>query len=53
MSLKLRFPDTPLKKYWSKMNKFLNKKRYQIFKIPNISPLLVNSKLISDFHKNA
>ena len=31
------------------MNRSLNKKK----KIPNILPLLVNSKLVSDFHKKA
>ena len=48
MSSKLDCPDTGSKTYWSIMNKILNKK-----KIPNIPPLLVNNKLVSDFHKKA
>ena len=34
------------KAYWSIINRNLNKKN-----IPNIPPLLVNNKLVSDFHK--
>ena len=48
MSLKLDFPDTASETYWAIINRFLNKK-----KIPNIPPLLVNNKLVSDFHKKA
>ena len=47
MNSKLDCPDTALKTYWS-INKFSHKKM-----IPNILPLLANSKLISDFYKNA
>ena len=46
MSSKLDCPDIASKTYWSIINKFLNKN-----KIPNILPLLVNNKLVSDFHK--
>ena len=48
MSSKLDCPDTTSKTYWSIINRILNKK-----KIPNIPPLLVNNKLVSDFHKKA
>ena len=48
MSSKLDCPDTASKTYWSIINRILNKK-----KIPNKPPLLVNSKLVSDFHKKA
>ena len=48
MSSKLDFPDTASKTYWAIINRFLNKKE-----IPNIPPLLVNNKLVSDFHKKA
>ena len=42
MSSKLDCPDTTSKTYWSITNRFLNKK-----KIPNIPPVLVNSKFVS------
>ena len=48
MSSKLDWADTTLSTYWAIINRFLNKK-----KIPNIPPLLVNNKLVSDFHKKA
>ena len=48
MSSKLDCADTTLSTYWAIINRFLNKK-----KIPNIPPLLVNNKLVSDFHKKA
>ena len=47
MSSKLDCPDTASKIYWSKINKFLNKR-----KIPNKPPHLVNDKFLSDFPKN-
>ena len=46
MNSKLDCPDTVSKTYWAIINIFLNKK-----KIPNIPPLLVNNKLVSDFHE--
>ena len=48
LSSKLDCPDTASETYWSILNRFLNKK-----KIPHIPPLLVNNKLLSDFHKKA
>ena len=48
MSSKLDCPDTGSKTYWSITNRILNKK-----KIANIPPLLVNNKLVSDFHEKA
>ena len=48
MSSKLDCPDTGSKTYWFIINRILNKK-----KIPNIPLLLVNNKLVSDFHKKA
>ena len=48
MSSKLECPDKTSKMHWSIINRFLNKR-----KIPNIPPLLVNRKLVSDFHKKA
>ena len=48
MSSKLDCHDTVSKTYWAIINRFLNKKN-----IPNIPPLLVNNKLVSDFHKKA
>ena len=38
--------STMPKAYWSVLNKFLNNK-----KIPNIRPLNVNGKIISNFYK--
>ena len=46
MSSKLDCPDTASKTYWAMINRFLNS--YQIYRA-----LLVNNKLVSDFHKNA
>ena len=46
-SSNLDCPDTASKTYWSILNRILNKK------IPNMPPLLVNNKLVSNFHKKA
>ena len=46
ISSKLDCPDTASKTYCSIINRILNNK-----KIPNIPPLLVNNKLVTDFHK--
>ena len=46
ISSKLDCPDTASKTYRSIIKRFLNKK-----KLPNIPPLFVNSKLVSDFNK--
>ena len=48
LSSKLDSPDTAAKTYWSIINRILNRK-----KIPNIPPLLLNNKVVSDFHKKA
>ena len=48
MNSELDCPDKALKMYWAMINRFLNKK-----KISNILPLLINSKLVFDFHKKA
>ena len=48
MSSKSDSPETASKKYSAIIKRFLKKK-----KIPNIPPLLVNNKLVSDFHKKA
>ena len=48
MSLKSDSPETASKNYSAITKRFLKKK-----KIPNIQPLLVNNKLVSDFHKKA
>ena len=48
MSSKLDCHDMVSKTYWAIINRFLNKEN-----IPNIPPLLVNNKLVSDFHKKA
>ena len=48
MSSKLDCPDTASKTHWAITNSYLNKK-----KPLNIPPLLVNSKLVSDFHKKS
>ena len=48
MSSKVDSSDTTSKMYWAVLIRFLFKKM-----IPNIPPLLVNSKLVSDFHKKA
>ena len=48
MSSELDCPDKALKMYQAIINRFLNKK-----KISNIPPLLINNKLVFDFHKKA
>ena len=48
LSKKSDDPSTMPKAYWSILNTFLNNK-----KIPNIPPLNVNSKIISNFEKKA
>ena len=45
MNLRLDCPGTASKTYWSIINRILNKR-----KIPDIPPLLVNNKPVSDFH---
>ena len=46
--LKLNDPMTTTKSYWSILKTFYNGKR-----VPVISPLLINDKLISDFQVKA
>ena len=46
--LKLNDPMTTTKTYWSILKTFYNGKR-----VPVISPLLINDKLISDFEVKA
>ena len=48
LSKKLDHPSTMPKEYWSILNTLLNNK-----KIPNIPPLDVNGKIISNFDKKA
>ena len=48
LSKKLDYPSTIPKAYWSILNTFLNDR-----KIPNIPPLNVNVKIISNFGKKA
>ena len=48
LSMKLNDPSTMPKSYWSILNTFLNNK-----KIPNIPPLNINGKFISNFEKKA
>ena len=48
LSKKLDDPSTMPKVYWSILNTFLNNK-----KMPNIPPLKVNGKIISNFDKKA
>ena len=45
---KLEDPNTALKTYWSISNRFFSNK-----KIPNIPPILVNGKVVSNFAKKA
>ena len=48
LSKKLDDPSLMSKAYWSVLNTLLNYK-----KMPNISPLKVNGKIISNFQKKA